>query len=197
MGLGIAPDLLSRIFDLFTQAERSLDRSRGGLGVGLTIVHRLVELHGGRVEAYSDLGRGSEFVVRLPVAELPEHEPQQPPAESGMGPAQTWRVLVVDDNVDHADSTALLLRRAGHEVRVAYQGPTALESAEEFRPTLVLLDIGLPEMDGFEVARRLRLNAHLEDVRLIALTGYGQDTDRQRSLAAGFGRVQVKSVEPH
>lgn len=194
-GVGIAPDLLPRIFELFTQAERSLDRSQGGLGVGLTVVQRLVEMHRGRVEAYSALGQGSEFVVRLPVQELPKHPSQPTPTTTTKQPA-SLRVLVVDDNVDQADSAAMLLRVSGHEVRVDYSGPTALAAAVEFQPDIVLLDIGLPGMDGYEVARRLRQEPSLKDIVLVAMTGYGQESDRQRSKEAGFNHHLVKPVNP-
>jgi PAS domain S-box-containing protein len=194
-GVGIAPDLLPRIFDLFTQAERSLDRSQGGLGVGLTVVQKLVEMHRGRVEVYSALGRGSEFVVRLPVVRLQDREPQAASAETAQRPAHSLRVLVVDDNADQADSAALLLRVSGHEVRVAYSGPTALEVAVDYRPDLVLMDIGLPGMDGYEVARRLRQQPGLQETVLVAVTGYGQESDRQRSQEAGFDHHLVKPVD--
>ncbi|HLJ94629.1 MAG TPA: PAS domain S-box protein [Gemmataceae bacterium] len=193
-GVGIAPDLLPRIFDLFMQAERSLDRSQGGLGVGLTVVQKLVEMHRGRVEVYSALGQGSEFVVRIPVVQLPDSQPQPEPVEAAGRPAQSLRVLVVDDNVDQADSAALLLQVSGHEARVAYSGPAALEAAVEYRPDLVLMDIGLPGMDGYEVARRLRQQPSLRGTMLVAVTGYGQDSDRQRSRQAGFDHHLVKPV---
>jgi PAS domain S-box-containing protein len=193
-GVGIAPDLLPRIFDLFTQAERSLDRAQDGLGVGLTVVHKLVEMHRGRVEAYSALGQGSEFVVHLPVLELPKRPPRPTPVETAKRLAPSCRVLVVDDNVDQADSVALLLRASGHDVRVAYSGPTALEAALAYRPDIVLMDIGLPEMEGYEVARRLRQQASLKDTVLVAMTGYGQESDRQRSHEAGFDHHLVKPV---
>jgi len=193
-GVGIAPELLPRIFELFTQAERSLDRSQGGLGVGLTIVQKLVEMHRGRVQVYSALGHGSEFVVRLPVDELPEPQPQAVPIETAQRPAHSLRVLVVDDNVDQAESAALLLRVAGHEVWVANSGPAALDAAIQYRPDLVLMDIGLPGMDGYEIARRLRQQPGLQDTMLVAVTGYGQESDRQRSHEAGFDHHLVKPV---
>ncbi len=144
-GIGIAPDLLPRIFDLFTQAERSLARSQGGLGIGLCLVQRLVEMHGGKVAAYSALGQGSEFVVRLPVVLTDQPQPPSPPTEKAEPTGPSLRVLVVDDNVDTAESLAMLLRRSGHDVRTAHDGPTALEAALDYRPNVVLLDIGLPE----------------------------------------------------
>jgi PAS domain S-box-containing protein len=191
-GVGISPELLPHIFDLFTQAQRSLDRSQGGLGIGLTLAQRLVEIHGGRIEVQSTLGQGSEFVVRLPVLQSPVDLSRSMPAET-IKPAETsLRVLVVDDNVDAADSAAMLLRRSGHDVRVAYSSQAALETAVIFKPQLILLDIGLPKMDGYEVARRLREHSELKDVRLVAVTGYGQDADRQRSRSAGFDHHLVK-----
>lgn len=197
-GIGIAAAMLPRIFDLFVQAERRLERSQGGLGIGLTLVKRLVELHGGRVEAHSPgLGRGSEFVVRLPAAPDPAF------SASVIGPgadlqhaAPARRVLVVDDNVDAADSLAMLLKLGGHEVRVAYDGPTALLVAQAFHPQIALLDIGMPTMDGYEVARRLREQPEPRPELIVAMTGWGQDTDRRRSSDAGFDHHLVKPVEP-
>jgi PAS domain S-box-containing protein len=195
-GVGIAPEILPRIFDLFTQAERSLDRSQGGLGIGLTLVKRLVEMHGGEVDVFSQLGVGSEFLVRLPLRSPLALQPRSTPAETVEKPTHSLRVLVVDDNLDQAQSAALLLRASGHEVRVAFSGTTALEVALEFQPNVVLLDIGLPEMDGYEVAQHLRQNPQTKHVCLVALTGYGQDTDRQRSAAVGFDAHLVKPVDP-
>ncbi len=182
-GMGIAPDLLPRIFDLFKQAERSLDRSQGGLGIGLALVQRLVEMHGGRVEVHSSLGEGSEFVIRLLMPNL-----AQLPAATREGATQTGpshRVLVVDDNQDSARSMAMLLKKGGHEVVMAFDGPTALEMAVAYRPAAVFLDIGLPGLDGYEVAKRLRRQPSLENVALIALTGYGSEADHQLSKEAG------------
>jgi two-component system CheB/CheR fusion protein len=195
-GLGIPTELLPQVFDLFTQGDRSLARSEGGLGIGLTLVKKLVELHGGGVEAHSEgPGRGSEFVVRLPV--LPRQAPVEVGAEpDGHTPVPPRRVLVVDDNVDAAESLALLLRVERHEVRTAHDGPTALHVAEAFRPEVVLLDIGLPRMDGYEVARRLRGQAGFQKALLVALTGYGQDEDRRRAEEAGFDAYLVKPADP-
>ena len=191
-GIGIAPELLPRIFDLFTQAERSIDRSQGGLGIGLCLVQRLVELHGGTVEAHSVLGQGSEFVVRLPL--MPTALPASPlPAlETARTPEKGCRVLVVDDNVDAAQSLGTLLELTGHEVQIAYDGPSGLEAALAMRPDVVLLDIGLPGFDGYEVAQRIRQQATLKNTVLVAVTGYGQDADRQRSQEAGFDHHLVK-----
>ena len=198
-GFGIAPDLLPRVFDLFTQAERSLARSEGGLGIGLALVKRLVELHGGRVEASSTQGCGSEFVVRLPAATagVPGHRP----SGSGVMPADNpapgtkQRVLVVDDNIDAAESLTELLQLCGFDVRAAHDGLTALATAAEWRPGVVLLDIGLPEMDGYEVARLIRTQPALKDIVLVALTGYGQASDIERSTAAGFDHHLTKPAD--
>ena len=194
-GVGIAPELLPRIFDLFTQAERSLDRSQGGLGIGLCLVQRLVELHGGSVEAYSVLGQGSEFVVRLPVMLTSTPPSSSPSTETAQPPEKGCRVLIVDDNVDSARSLADLLKMSGHDVRLAHDGPPALQTAINYRPDVVLLDIGLPGLSGFEVARRIRQQPTLKNIVLVALTGYGQETDRQRSLEAGFDHHLVKPAD--
>jgi PAS domain S-box-containing protein len=196
-GVGIPGDVLPHIFELFAQADRSLDRAQGGLGIGLTIVKSLVELHGGRVEAHSDgPGQGSEFIVRLPVFAEPPPEPKGPPAlEGDAAPAHGCRILVVDDNVDSAQSMALLLELEGYEVRMAHDGPETLRLAREFRPRVVLLDIGLPGMNGYEVASVLRKAPGGEHLVLIALTGYGQEEDRQQSKAAGFDHHLTKPVD--
>jgi CheY-like chemotaxis protein/two-component sensor histidine kinase len=193
-GVGIAPELLPRIFDLFTQAERSLARSEGGLGIGLALVQRLVELHRGRVEAHSSLGRGSEFIVRLPVVMSPE-PPPSPPTEKPTPTGRCCRVLVVEDNVDSAESLAQLLRTSRHDVRTVHDGQAALEAALDYRPDVVLLDIGLPKMDGFEVAKKVREQSALKNVVLVAVTGYGQESDRQRSQEAGFDHHLVKPAD--
>lgn len=192
-GVGIVPELLPRIFDLFTQAERSLDRSEGGLGIGLSLVQRLVELHGGTVEAFSALGQGSEFVVRLPMTSVPPVP--ESPVEAAPPAGKRCRILVVDDSVDSAESLAMLLKASRHDVRTAHDGPSALEAALAYRPDVVLLDIGLPGLDGFEVAKRIRQQTTLKNVVLVALTGYGQDTDRRRSQEAGFDHHLVKPAD--
>jgi PAS domain S-box-containing protein len=197
-GIGMAHDLVPRVFDLFTQGERSLDRAEGGLGIGLTLVRKLAEMHGGTVHASSaGPGQGSEFVVQLPA--LPrvtlEGEPSAEPAPAESG-RNGRRVLVVDDNADAAETMATLLQIWGHDVHVASDGPTALAQAEVHRPDVVLLDIGLPGMSGFEVARRVREIPRMADAVLIAMTGYGQDEDRRRSRAAGFAVHLVKPVAP-
>jgi len=194
-GVGIAPELMPSIFDLFTQAERSLARSQGGLGIGLSLVQRLVEMHGGKVAASSVVGQGSQFVVRLPVVLSVEPRPLPPPTENAMPTRPSLRVLVVDDNVDTATSLALLLRELGDDVRTAHDGPAALEVALDYRPDVALLDIGLPGLDGFEVAKRMRQQPILQDVVLVAMTGYGKESDRQRSQEAGFDHHLVKPIK--
>ncbi len=199
-GIGIAPDMLPHIFELFVQVDHAATRSQGGLGIGLTLVKNLVEMHNGTVEAHSDgLGEGCEFVVRLPLMSK-EHR-QRTEEENGGAPQEPvrssgHRLLVVDDNRDAADSLAMLLRLQGHEVRVAHDGPAALEMVKGYCPALVFLDIGMPGMDGYEVARRLRQQPGLENVRLAALTGWGQQEDRRRTAEAGFDHHLVKPVEP-
>jgi signal transduction histidine kinase len=194
-GVGIAPDMLPRVWGLFTQADRTLGRTQGGLGIGLTLVKSLIEMHGGSVEAHSaGLGHGSEFVVRLPTA--PPPEALAGTATRPSGPGRSLQILVVDDNVDGADSLQTLLCLQGHDARTAYDGPAALALAAEFCPEVVFLDIGLPGIDGYEVARRLRTQPGLAGTRLIALTGWGQDADRERSRQAGFDTHLVKPVDP-
>ena len=191
-GIGIAAELLPRIFELFTQAERSLDRSQGGLGIGLCLVKRLVELHGGSVAVASTLGQGSEFVVRLPLMPVAMAPPPLPLAETVLPSKISRRVLVVDDNVDAANTLAMLLQASGHEVRMTYDGPGAVQVALEFLPDMMVIDIGLPGFSGLEVARRIRQLAGLERTVLVAMTGYGQATDRAHSLEAGFDHHLVK-----
>jgi PAS domain S-box-containing protein len=206
-GIGIEPELLPRVFEIFVQAEDHQDRSQGGLGIGLSLVRRLVEMHGGTINAHSAGPRmGSEFVVRLPTLPAPVPAPAPDdgqvvsPLETGPAASQKprrRRILVVDDNLDAANSLARLLKRLfGQDVRVAHDGPAALESAAVFRPEIVLLDIGMPGMDGYEVAERLRREPALPALRIIALTGWGQQTDRLRSQAVGFDHHLVKPVDP-
>jgi PAS domain S-box-containing protein len=191
-GVGIDPEILPRIFDLFTQAKQSLARSQGGLGIGLALVKRLVEMHGGTVEAHSTVGIGSEFVLRLPVASAPEQLPPASQAEVAKPVLPTLRVLVVDDNVDTVTTLEMLVRDSGHEVRTAYDGAEVVETALDFRPHMILLDIGLPGLNGYEVAKRVRRQPALKSVMLIAMTGYGQHSDRQRSREAGFDHHLAK-----
>ena len=189
-GVGITADLLPCIFDLFTQADRSLDRSQGGLGIGLALVQRLTELHNGTVEVLSTLKQGSEFIVRLPFVQgvISESPLVQPGAQS----LRPLRVLVVDDNVDTVLSFSMLLRASGHDVQTAHDGLKAVQAAIDYRPDIVLLDIGLPGLNGYEVAKQLREHPDFKHVVLVALTGYGQDSDRQISSAAGFTHHIVK-----
>jgi CheY-like chemotaxis protein len=194
-GVGIDAQMLPLIFDAFIQADRTLERSRGGLGLGLTVVKGLVELHGGNVEAASDgPGRGSVFTFRLPV----EPEPQALTGSSASPERarQGLRVLVIEDNHDTADSLCLFLTLLGHQARAAYTGPEGVYLAREWRPDLVLSDIGLPGLNGHGVARALRLDPITSGARLIALTGYGMEEDRRRSREAGFDHHLVKPVDP-
>jgi PAS domain S-box-containing protein len=199
-GVGIAPDLLGRIFEPFVQADRVLHQSQGGLGIGLTLVRRLVEMHGGSVTAHSEgPGKGSEFTVRLP-ALSPRQSKRGVGAADGrselVGAAPQRRILVVDDNVDAAESLAMLLRMEGHDVRVAHDGPAALAAVEAEPPDIMFLDIGMPVMNGYEVAQQLRQRPGLENLLLVAMTGWGQEEDRRRSQEAGFDHHMVKPAEP-
>ena len=196
-GIGIAPDLVKRVFDLFTQAERSSDRSSGGLGVGLALVKSLVELHGGLVAAASEgIGKGSTFTVTLPRLHGASAGHGAPGA-SAPQPARTGRlhILVVDDNVDAAEVLGMLLEASGHDVTIEHGARDALARAGAARPDVALLDIGLPEMDGLALARHVRAIPGLADVTLIAVTGYGQEADRQNAFAAGFDHYLTKPVD--
>ena len=194
-GVGMTPELLPRAFDLFVQGKRSSDRTQGGLGVGLTLVRMLVELHGGSVRAFSEgPGRGSELVVKLPLAPPPERSRHSPTPSAPEGATAPLLVLVVDDNVDGAQGLGQLLRLLGHEVALAHDGPGALAAASAAPPDLVLLDIGLPGMDGCAVAAQLRAAGHTR-AALVAVTGYGRKEDRQRSRDAGFDRHLVKPID--
>ena len=194
-GSGIPAAVLPHVFDLFTQAESSLDRSRGGLGIGLALVKNLVEMHGGTVAATSaGEGRGSLFIVRLPASclrEAPAPGPSAAPSESG-----PRRILVVEDNLDAAETMMMLLEADGHHVSVVHDGAVALERARELRPDTILLDIGLPGINGFVLAALLRQQPETRSARLIAVSGYGQAKDRERSAAAGFDLHLVKPVDP-
>ncbi|MGZ8223259.1 MAG: hybrid sensor histidine kinase/response regulator [Methylobacter sp.] len=194
-GIGMSPDILSQIFDLFTQADHSLAHSQGGLGIGLTLVRRLVEIHGGTVTAASaGVGRGSLFTVRLPALPMGSSATESALTEPAL-PMPKFRILVVDDYADAAESLMMLLQMEGHQVETADCGMKAIELAEVFQPQVVLLDIGLPDMDGYEVARRLRALPETRDAILIALTGYGQTEDRKRSQSAGFNYHLLKPVD--
>jgi CheY-like chemotaxis protein/two-component sensor histidine kinase len=195
-GVGLTPDALSAVFTMFSQVRSTQDRSEGGLGIGLALSKGVVELHGGTIEARSaGPGTGSEFIVRLPRRTVAGFVP---PPTTATTPAQTHqrRVLVADDNRDAADSISMLLQMGGHEVTVAYDGQQALESIETLRPDVALLDIGMPGLDGFEVARRVRLDIRMRNTLLIAVTGWGQASDKARALAAGFDLHFTKPVEP-
>ena len=185
-GIGIAPEMLPHVFDLFMQGDHSLQREQGGLGIGLTLVKRLVELHAGGIEVRSDgAGHGSEFIVCLPIlaATTPQPARTPPPAQTSGGP---HRVLVVDDNVDSALTLGALLRRWGHEVRVEHDGHAVRGAAREFKPDMLILDIGLPGLDGYEIARQLRRQARYRKATFIALSGYASDDDVRQAMAAGF-----------
>lgn len=194
-GVGIAPELLPHIFDLFTQAERSLDRSQGGLGIGLCLVQRLVEMHDGKVEVSSTLGQGSEFVVHLPIMTAPAISPTSPKHIVPGSVGTALRVLAVDDNTDSAQSLGMLLEATGHDVQLAYDGPTALQATLDYRPNVVFLDIGLPGLDGYEVAKRIRQHPTLKNIVLVAMTGYGHAADLRRSDEAGFNHHLVKPAD--
>jgi CheY-like chemotaxis protein len=194
-GIGIRPELLPRVFDLFRQGARAIDRADGGLGIGLALVKSLVTLHGGNVTAYSGgPGQGSEFMVRLPALDVrlaitPMEE------ESKAGKFTARRVMVIDDNQDAAQTLAELLEAYGHVAKAVYDGPSALQEIPRFKPDVLFVDIGLPVMDGYELARRLRQIPEAASARLIAITGYGQDSDRLRAAEAGFDAHLVKPVD--
>jgi len=191
-GVGISPDLLPKIFELFIQADRTLDRAQGGLGVGLSVVKKLIEMHGGKVFAHSaGLGRGSTFSINLPRS-LP---PAARQLNNLAAPLPPMRILIIDDNVDGATALAQILRMDGHECETVYSAEDGLQRAIALRPDVVLLDIGLPVIDGYEIARRLRQSRLLDEARIIALTGYGQAEDRERALAVGFDDHFAKPVD--
>jgi CheY-like chemotaxis protein len=195
-GIGIAPEVLPRLFEMFSQATPAMERSQGGLGIGLSLVRGLVELHGGRVEARSDgPGHGSEFIVRLPIAGAPPAREVRP-AEAEKPRRVGLKIVVADDNRDAADSLAMMLRLAGNEVRIAYDGLEAVEQAQAFRPDVVLLDIGMPRLNGYEAARRIREQSCDNCMSIVALTGWGQEEDKRRSKEAGFNAHLVKPVDP-
>jgi CheY-like chemotaxis protein len=205
-GIGIPADLIPMIFKLFTQLDRTSGAAQSGLGIGLALVQRLVEMHGGSVSARSDgLGSGSEFVIRLPLFIRERIEAGQPiqqlsALEQSMTNAHLAtrtqrRILVADDNNDALESLATLLQLSGHEVYTAANGAVALESAEQHRPEVALLDIGMPKLDGYEVARRIRAQPWGQRITLVALTGWGQDSDRKRSQEAGFDSHLVKPLD--
>ena len=194
-GMGIPPEMLEHIFEPFAQLDRSYERAEGGLGIGLTLAKRLVELHEGRIEARSSgRGSGTELVIRLPViAAAPAQRASAPPRQSAV--SASCRVLIADDNHDAAVSLSMLLQTMGHDTRVVHDGIEALEEAEHFRPNVVLLDIGMPRLDGYETARRIASRPWAVATQIVAVTGWGQETDRQRAKEAGFHRHLVKPVD--
>jgi CheY-like chemotaxis protein len=194
-GAGIPPELLGKIFDLFVQGERTLERSQGGLGIGLTLARALVELHGGTIEARSaGAGRGAIFTVRLP--RIPEPARPVPSAAMSSAVQAPRRVLIIEDNGDARDMLRAQLELEGHEVHAAADGPAGVAAAAAARPDVVLIDVGLPGFDGYEVARRIRATAWGKSMRLVALTGYGQTDDRRQALEAGCDLHVIKPVTP-
>jgi signal transduction histidine kinase/ActR/RegA family two-component response regulator len=194
-GIGIDPDMLPAIFEMFTQVDDSIERRQAGLGVGLSLARRLIELHGGTIEARSPgLDRGSTFSVRLPVLATAAAARERSSESDGFAASQ-YRVLLVDDNVDFATSLGVLLQGLGHEVRIAHDAPSALETAGRFKPEFAFLDIGLPGISGYELARRLRDSPESAAAVLVAVTGWGQEKDRRQAEEAGFDRHLVKPVE--
>jgi two-component system, chemotaxis family, CheB/CheR fusion protein len=194
-GIGIARQDLPGLFEMFAQVDTSLERSRDGLGIGLTLVKTLVEMHDGSVQAYSEgLGRGTEFVVRLPILTEALRPAPEPPVSAATA-AVARRILIVDDSEDGAESLAMLLQFFGHETFKAHDGVQAIEAAERLRPDVVLLDIGLPRLNGYEVCARIRKEPWGKDMVLVALTGWGQEEDRHRSKEAGFDAHMVKPVD--
>jgi CheY-like chemotaxis protein len=195
-GIGIRAEMLPRVFDLFSQADRSPERSQGGLGIGLSLVKSLVQLHGGSISARSEgLGRGSEFVVRLPVR-IDSHLPSDPSREEPRRQVIARRILIVDDNRDAATSLARVLELTGHRTRIAFDGAEGLQVAEEFEPEVAILDIGMPGLNGYEACRRMRARPWGKSTVFIALTGWGQDEDRRQATEAGFNYHLVKPVDP-
>ncbi|HEY6820564.1 MAG TPA: ATP-binding protein [Burkholderiales bacterium] len=196
-GVGIPEEMLTQVFDMFMQVEQTLERSQGGLGIGLTLVKRLVDLHGGSVEARSaGANRGTEMIVRLPAAASSSQRPQTARPRVAAYPARPRRILVADDNRDAADSLANMLKLAGHDTRIVYDGKDALSVAESFQPEVALIDIGMPRLNGYDVARALRAGALGRRMLLVALTGWGQPEDKRRSDAAGFDWHLVKPADP-
>jgi CheY-like chemotaxis protein len=198
-GVGIAPEMLPKIWEMFAQADTSADQAKSGLGIGLSLARQLVHLHAGRIDAASEgVGKGSEFTVRLPLATAgAEHAVAESAAtEKTEAASMVRRIMVVDDNADAADSLKVLLGIWGHDVKTAHDGVAALQLARKFDPELVFLDIGLPQMNGYEVAHRLRQEAGLTRAIFIALSGYGTQRDRRRSKEAGFALHLVKPVDP-
>ena len=197
-GVGIPADMLPLVFDMFVQVDRSLEKSQGGLGIGLTLVKRLVELHGGRVEAKSaGTGRGSEFIVRLPILVNIVAASRRPSQSNGRAEDKLdARILIADDNKDSAESLAMLLQLRGADVRTVHDGLEAVETAEVFQPDLVLLDIGMPKLNGYDAARRIRETPWAAKATIVAMTGWGQPDDKRRAADAGFDHHLTKPIEP-
>jgi CheY-like chemotaxis protein len=194
-GIGVAPEMLPKVFDLFVQADSTVGRTEGGLGIGLTLAARLVEMHGGSLQAFSSgIGSGSEFVLELPLASE-KALGIAPAAKVTSASPKSRRILVVDDHRDAAESLGLLLRLQGHEVREEYEGTKAHSAAIDFHAEVILLDIGLPGLNGYEIAKQMRLDPRLKCVHLVALSGYGSEQHRQQCEAVGFDRMLVKPVE--
>ncbi|MGE5096195.1 MAG: ATP-binding protein, partial [Betaproteobacteria bacterium] len=195
-GVGIPPEMQSRVFEIFTQVDRSLERAQGGLGIGLSIARRLVEMHGGTIEVRSEgRGKGSEFTVRLPArVEAPVKAPKPEASRAPVGPSR--RILVADDNADSAETLQIMLEVMGNEVRVARDGEEAVKLAEDFHPDAILLDIGMPKLNGYDACSRIRARPGGRDPFIVALTGWSQEEDKLRSREAGFDRHLVKPVEP-
>ena len=192
-GIGMTPEALANVFELFAQAAGPEHTVQGGLGVGLSLARSIAELHGGTLGAQSEgPGKGSEFVLRLPLAATPEGSMTLKDTTAAATAGR--RILIVDDNIDAADSLGIMLSYSGHEVRVVYSGRDALQTAGQFAPDAMILDLGMPEMDGYAVARAVRSDPLLRTVRLIALSGYAQEEDRRRTAAAGFDQHLVKPV---
>ncbi len=196
-GIGIPPAMLEKVFQMFTQVDRALEKTTGGLGIGLSLVQRLVAMHGGTIEAHSEgPGRGSEFIVRLPLLIEASEQPESGREEEPIAPKSSLRILIVDDNRDAADSLAMILRVLGNDTRTAYDGQVAVLMAGEYRPDVLLLDIGLPKLNGYEACRAVRAQPWGKSIVLIAVTGWGQDKDRRRSQEAGFDHHWVKPIDP-
>ncbi len=195
-GAGIPSGMLPKIFEMFTQLDQTLERSQGGLGIGLTLAQRLVKMHGGSVQAFSEgLGKGSTFVVRLPVLSKKPESLWQAPVAGKAVPQISHRILVVDDNHDAANALAALLRQAGNETHLAFDGAEGVEVAASFRPDVILMDIGMPKLNGYDAARQIREQPWGKGMGLVALTGWGQDEDRKKSADAGFDAHLVKPVD--
>jgi CheY-like chemotaxis protein len=195
-GIGIPPEKLEEIFEMFSQVDRSLEKTTGGLGIGLHLVRQLVQMHGGTVTAHSaGAGQGSEFIVRLPILVETPAEPRTPLADAPLPSSQGCRILVVDDNLDSANTLALLLKLAGNQTATAHDGEAAVAHADAFKPDVILLDIGLPKLNGYDACRAIRQQPRGKEIMIIALTGWGQDEDRRKSQEAGFDAHLIKPVD--